>query len=248
MVSDKSFITVQGWMRTELDLKGNDLLVYAIIFGFSQTKDQRFTGSLQYLADWCGATKQGIQKNLKNLIDRGLIIKVEDKVYNSVAYCTTELHSGVQLSCTNNISNTIDNTINKNNTEFIFGKKKENKESLYSKCIALINDKTQDDKCRVLLVDWLNMLLEKYRDRGRQLYVNVFKGKLNMLDTFPKSEWANVISFNLQRGYEGFYPVVGRKTINEGESVHSTAYTDEELDTLEKLDKERESLGMRVRF
>ena len=79
-------------MRTELELKGNDLMVYAIIYGFSQTENQKFTGSLQYLADWCGATKQGIMKNLKNLIDAGLIIK-EERTENNVkfvSYYTTE--------------------------------------------------------------------------------------------------------------------------------------------------------------
>ena len=66
-IKDRNYITIQAWMRTELGLKGNDLLVYAIIYGFSQVENQRFNGSLQYLADWCGATKSGIQKNLKNL-------------------------------------------------------------------------------------------------------------------------------------------------------------------------------------
>ena len=33
-----NYINIQGWMRTDLDLKGNELLVYAIIYGFSQTE------------------------------------------------------------------------------------------------------------------------------------------------------------------------------------------------------------------
>ena len=37
-------------MITELELKGNELLVYAIINGFSQSEDQEFSGSLSYLA------------------------------------------------------------------------------------------------------------------------------------------------------------------------------------------------------
>ena len=100
-VQNTNYITIQGWMRTELDLKGNDLLIYAIIYGFSQTSEQKFTGSLQYLADWCGATKQGVQKNLKSLMDKGLIKKEVEKkgVYNIVAYYTTELHTPIQLSC-----------------------------------------------------------------------------------------------------------------------------------------------------
>lgn len=118
-----SYITIQGWMRSELGLKGNDLLVYAIIYGFSMKENQKFYGGLQYLADWCGATKYGVSKNLKNLIDLGLIEK-EDCVIGGVKtckyWCTTQLHGmqhscmgyatelhGIQHSCTNNIYNNI---------------------------------------------------------------------------------------------------------------------------------------------
>lgn len=106
-IQNTNHVTIQGWMRTELGLKGNDLIVYAIIYGFSQTENQRFTGSLQYLADWCGATKQGIQKNLKNLIHQDLITK-EQQLINGVTYVTyyaPKVH-GIHLSFTNNISNT----------------------------------------------------------------------------------------------------------------------------------------------
>lgn len=112
MIKDENYITILGFMVNKLDLKGNELLVYAIIFGFSQLKNQRFTGSLQYLADWTNSTKQGIQKNLKSLIEKGLIAK-EDKIINNVKfveYYATELYrvynsvaGGIQHSCTNNI-------------------------------------------------------------------------------------------------------------------------------------------------
>ena len=44
LVSDNNYINIQGWMVSKLNLKGNDLLIYAIIYGFSQTNNQRFTG------------------------------------------------------------------------------------------------------------------------------------------------------------------------------------------------------------
>ena len=84
-LKNENFVTIQGWMRNELGLKGNDLLVYAIIYGFTQTEGQRFTGSLSYLAGWCGATKAGIIKNLKNLLERGLIER-SDRYVNGVKY------------------------------------------------------------------------------------------------------------------------------------------------------------------
>ena len=36
MVEKENYVVVQGWMITELGLKGNELLIYAVIHGFSQ--------------------------------------------------------------------------------------------------------------------------------------------------------------------------------------------------------------------
>lgn len=74
-VNHENFIVIHGWMVNELNLKGNELLVYAIIYGFSQTENQFFTGSLQYLADWTKSTKQGVMKNLKSLLEKILFKK-----------------------------------------------------------------------------------------------------------------------------------------------------------------------------
>lgn len=112
-MKDNTYIVIQSWMITELKLSGNDLLVYAIIYGFSQDGETRFTGSLQYLADWCNATKAGIQKNLKNLVDAGLIEKYES-FKNNIKFCEyscipyNKVAHPIQQSCINNIDNNID--------------------------------------------------------------------------------------------------------------------------------------------
>ena len=33
-IKNENFIAIQGWMINELQLKGNDLIVYALIYGF----------------------------------------------------------------------------------------------------------------------------------------------------------------------------------------------------------------------
>ncbi len=134
-VKNENYIVIQGFMVNELKLKGNELLIYSIIYGFSQTEDQVFNGSLQYLADWTNSTKQGVSKNLKSLVDKGYIVK-QDKYVNSVKFCeyyatkldtvlnkvtqdikqsltryTTEFNRGMQQSLTNNIDNNIINKI-----------------------------------------------------------------------------------------------------------------------------------------
>lgn len=82
----ENYIALQGWMIRDLNLKGNELIIYACIYGFSQAENQVFSGSLQYLADWTNSTKQGVVKSLKSLTEKGYIIKT-DKIINGVKFC-----------------------------------------------------------------------------------------------------------------------------------------------------------------
>lgn len=77
MISDGTYITIQGWMRTDLKLSGNELIVYAIIYGFSQNQQGEFTGSAQYLADWVGCTRRTVMTILKKLVEEKFISKTE---------------------------------------------------------------------------------------------------------------------------------------------------------------------------
>ena len=83
MINDGNYITIQGWMRTELNLSGNELIVYAIIYGFSQNKQGEFTGSAQYLADWVGCTRRTIMSILNKLVEDGTISKTETVLNNN---------------------------------------------------------------------------------------------------------------------------------------------------------------------
>lgn len=85
-VNRDNYIVIQGFMLTDLGLKGNELLIYACIYGFSQAENQTFNGSLQYLADWTNSTKQGVIKCLKSLVEKGFIEKKET-VIHGVKFC-----------------------------------------------------------------------------------------------------------------------------------------------------------------
>lgn len=87
VIKDGNFFTVQAFMRNELNLKGNELLIYAIIYGFSQIENQFFTGSLNYLAEWTGiSSKTTVKTILNGLLAKGLLEK-EDIYKNGVKYC-----------------------------------------------------------------------------------------------------------------------------------------------------------------
>ena len=77
METKLGYIVILPWMREELDLKGNELLVYALIHGFSQEAQGCFFGSLNYICRACGCTIPTTVEVLKKLQKRGLIHKIE---------------------------------------------------------------------------------------------------------------------------------------------------------------------------
>ena len=125
-VKPENFIVIQGWMLTDLHLKGNELLIYACIYGFTQISGQVFSGSLQYLADWTNSTKQGVQKNLKSLVEKGYLEKT-DRVINGVKFCDyhatkldgvcNKVAQGMQQSCMGGMQQSLPNNIGKDNLE-----------------------------------------------------------------------------------------------------------------------------------
>ena len=89
VVKDNNFVAIQGWMRTKLNLKGNGLLVYALVYGFSQDGESRFEGSRKYIADWCGCSLDTVDRTLNSLVGKGLIAKyphIDDKGSHLVDY------------------------------------------------------------------------------------------------------------------------------------------------------------------
>lgn len=82
-----NFFVIQGWMVNELKLSGNELMVYAIIHGFSQDQNSWYEGSLSYLNSFINCkSKTTTMTILKNLLDRGLLEKQEYEV-NNVKFC-----------------------------------------------------------------------------------------------------------------------------------------------------------------
>lgn len=79
-VKDDNFFLVSGWMLNRLNLKGITLQVFSIIYGFSQDGESYFTGSLQYLSDFTNASRPTIIKALKELVDKGFILKYENEM------------------------------------------------------------------------------------------------------------------------------------------------------------------------
>ena len=86
-IKEENYIVIQGWMRSEMGLSGAALMVYAVIYGFSQTGNCYYSGSIDYLAEWAGVQRRQVMRILKELTESGYIEKNEAG-YNRFRYRT----------------------------------------------------------------------------------------------------------------------------------------------------------------
>lgn len=83
-MKDKDFIFIPGWAVNRLNLKGNELLVYSMIYSYSRDGIQWYQAPAEYLATCIGASESTVKDVLKRLTDRGLLTKKEAKYKGSV--------------------------------------------------------------------------------------------------------------------------------------------------------------------
>lgn len=76
-VRDRNYYQVSGWMINQLGLSGRELHAYAIIYGFTQDGETEFNGSINYIAEWLGSSRQTAITVLKSLVDKGLLEKTQ---------------------------------------------------------------------------------------------------------------------------------------------------------------------------
>lgn len=227
-LNDSTYFIIQSWMVNKLKLKTTERDVFAIIYGFSQDGQSEFYGSLSYISELTGYSKNSICTALKNLTEKNLILK-DEKIINNIKYCSYRINvnsvqatcMGIQATCTP-IQATCINNIDDNKQEkkkeilskdritgFDFGKKSETKPSLYNKCIALIDDfitnhKITDAEVRKALIDYL---MFRINIKDKPLYINIWKNVLKNLETIHTKgyEYLEVINYNLSRSYLNFY-------------------------------------------
>ena len=245
-MNSNNFIVIQGWMCNELDLGGNELLIFALINGFSQDGVSRFSGGRKYIADTFNITLPTVDKALKRLLELNYIEvkKSMDHVHTDSYAVTIEvvktfyqgskesLPGSSKDSLPNNIDN--NNTNNKNNNisskedilteNFDFGIKEnkpcKTKNNLYTKCSAMIYNFTDIPALQKLLFTYLDLRLEI---KDKPLYANQFKGMLNKLAGYTESATllCEIVQQSIDRGYLSFFPVNNYK---QGKSTHDAIH------------------------
>ena len=98
MADKTTFFIIYDSFVGELNLSGLELLVYSLLYSFStQGRYHHYSGSINYLARRTHASKSGVSKALKKLVDKGLIHKTPPlrKGIDSPVYTINETYSPV---------------------------------------------------------------------------------------------------------------------------------------------------------
>ena len=103
-IKKTNYVVITGDMITDLGLKGNKLLVYALINGFCQDEESQFYGSLAYLMEFTSLSKQGVINTLNSLIENGLIEKTQSEV-NGVKFNSYRAIGGMSNNLTTGKNN-----------------------------------------------------------------------------------------------------------------------------------------------
>lgn len=108
-------------MVNRLGLKGNTLIIYAIIYGFSQDGESEYHGSMRYIADTLDISKGGVKKCIDKLLELEIIVissadKVNGNKYQAVNKVNAAVHK-VNASRSLNGTNNNNPTYNLSNSD-----------------------------------------------------------------------------------------------------------------------------------
>jgi len=85
-MKDNNYILIQGWMVNRLNLSGNELMVYAVIYGFSQDEESKYEGSGRYISDSLRISRRAVTSILDNLVKKGFLKKY-DRFERNLKFC-----------------------------------------------------------------------------------------------------------------------------------------------------------------
>ena len=78
----RNYIVIQDFMLTDLGLTGNDLLVYALVYGYSQDGESEYYGSLSHISELLRLDRSTVIRVLNRLVERGLVRKRDGEIRN----------------------------------------------------------------------------------------------------------------------------------------------------------------------
>ena len=208
MIKNENYITIQGWMINDLHLKGNALIIYATIYGFSQTNNCEFTGSANYLAEWCGCSRQTVMTTLNKLVEDNLLIKNEE-FKNNIKFCSYSVNlTGCQNSLQGQkiLHNNIDINNNNKNIEYNIDKKNSKKKSKIDTKIQSIEKKCLEYDLDDDVIELLSIFFRNLLENNKLVTDNKVNAILDKLAVVDKNTQLNAIHLSLDKGYMNIDP------------------------------------------
>ena len=77
-MKESNYIVIQSWMISKLQLKNNELILFALIYGFSQDGESEYKGSYRYISEVLKISTRTVRRVIKSLENKDLIIKIDD--------------------------------------------------------------------------------------------------------------------------------------------------------------------------
>lgn len=105
-MKETDYITILSPMVSKLKLSGNNLIIFALIHGFTKDGEHNFNGSLEYICQWTNLSKSTVIATLKALTDNGFINKTENFI-NNVKFCSYNTNYDKILKNLNSSTETI---------------------------------------------------------------------------------------------------------------------------------------------
>lgn len=216
-VKDNNFIAIQGWMRTKLNLKGNELLIYALIYGFSQDGNSRFKGSRKYIAEWCGCSLDTVDRSLGSLINKGLLVKyshTDDHGNRLIDYVATQPTSAAaQAPAQDPWASTTNSTPEQSQPPVVEPEPKpQPKKTRKAKSFdAIIDNYTNDPKTKDLLGAWL----QNRKAKRAAMTDRAIQGNIDKLDRRAQESHMSINDYLDEvvcRGWSGFFPIENYKS------------------------------------
>lgn len=241
------FITILYPMVSKLKLSGNNLLVFALIHGFTKDGVSKFDGSLTYICEWLNISKNAVIDTLKVLTQCEYITK-EEEYRNGVKFCyytsnysdlIEKLDSGCKIElpsqktkrggCKSEPNNIIYIDSNNNNNNNISDASK--KEDKFSFKQALIDMGAEESLVR----DWL-IVRKKKKAIDTENAFNIIKVELEKVD-------ANIndcLSLAVERSWIGFKAEWYNNVRKNKSSFNKDSFVNNKISDIQKeIDKKR---------
>lgn len=212
-MNNDNFVTVTGWMCNELNLKGNELLVFALIYGFSQDGKSEFRGSRNYIGSTFNISLPTVDKALKSLVEKELLIKrtessmcVDFNYYRINLQVVKKLYRGSKETLHTHKETlqggSKETLYNNYNNKNINNKDKEKKgKSKKEKFLDSISSKLQEYDFKPTVEEKILGFFEMWFDNGYKPPVQSIEAQLNLLATMGLNEQLNSIDTSIRQGW-----------------------------------------------